>query len=143
VDMSPDAVSTLPDSRFATRRGSTNTIVSDSLSQSDISDDGDLSHDADAWGTQGGRDTGIGRGRFHIKVVLVKWHPLDQVTLRFRFKSGQVFGTESRVGLPITVDDGFDQLASQFNDFLIIHVFWSVWFEGFLESGDSEVEVCM
>ena len=107
MHMPPGVAGTLPDSGFfkGYRLGPG---VACALNKADVTDDSDVSHDADM-GLHHCHQAGAG-ATTKLKVELVKRHSLDQVATGFGLKGGEGGVAELLIDSPVLAGDGFEQL---------------------------------
>ena len=122
MNVLPASIDTLPHACFLGGTRCAVPIGADTLRQSNVGDDGTVfPQHPDVRTAQSRGDVGIGGLVLHLKVVLMKRHSLYQEPNRLWFKSGQVFRTQFRVGLPVAVRDGVNELLREVDDFLFRH----------------------
>ena len=118
MNVFPYATDSLPNSRFLSGTGRALVICPDSLSQADIGDYRCVFSKHSHCRTAEGRRRICVRGCvLHVEVVLMEIHSFYEMAIGFRFISRQVFCAKLRVDFPVRMNNRFDQLAGEFNDF--------------------------
>ena len=103
----PGIAGTLPDAGFFKRYG-LRAGIPHALDESDVTDDGDISHDANM-GLNHGHQAGAGTAA-KLEIELMERHPFDQVATGFGLKGSESRVSQLLVDGPVVARDGFEQL---------------------------------
>ena len=112
VNMLPLPLLTMPNASLFHGNGD-RFAVSHFLSQSNIRDNRNVSHDSNVGSHDLGLDRkrgGAGIGRWKIEIILVKFQPIDEVTQGFRLKARKGWAAEFGISLPVAVDNANEKL---------------------------------
>ena len=121
VHMLPLAIHLLPHSGLSTGRSNANSRFIGFLGNTYIGDDSDITQYSYMWRANGSGYPRVRRLFLKIKVVLMKLHTLNQVSLCFRLKRGEICNAKILVGCPIACNDRIKQSTGNFDNLFSAH----------------------